>query len=69
MSNVQTKTRMRANFYKKTIKCFKIILAMELQQAWQLDTMLIRYEQYEPDYFISLAEMVKLLPAFIYHFL
>lgn len=46
------------------------MLATELQPAWQLDTMLIRYEQNEPeDYFISLGKVVKLLPALIYHFL
>lgn len=45
MNNIQAKTHMRANFYKKkkqTVKCFKIVLGIELQPAWQLDTMLIR---------------------------
>lgn len=62
---------MRANFYKKkTVKCFKILLAMELHPAQQLDTVLIRYEQNEPeDYFISLGKVIKLLLALIYHFL
>lgn len=36
---------------------------MEVQPAWQLNPMLIRYKENEPeDYFISLGKIVKLLP-------